>query len=175
MENYKRLSTYILATVIHDLTILFCRKFIRITSRTIDQMEQAARSGKQNIAEGYSQQNLESYIKLIGVSFGSFKELVIDYEDFLRQKNLSIWTKFDPRIRAFRDFRAVWKSSNIPNTPNLPNDPEIAANMLITFCQMETYLLNKQVIALKSKFISQGGFRENLFKSRLTFIKKSRS
>ena len=96
MENYKRLSTYVLATVIQDLTILFCRKFIRITSRTIDQMEQAARSGKQNIAEGYSQQSLESYIKLVGVSFGSFKELVIDYEDFLRQKNLSIWAKFDP-------------------------------------------------------------------------------
>lgn len=184
MENYKRLTTYVLATIVHDLTILFCRKFIRITSRTVDQMEQAARSGKQNIAEGYSQQSLESYIKLLGVSFGSSKELSIDYEDFLRQKGFFIWSKYDSRIRAFRDFRTVWRSPNIPNTftrrslgevgPNLPNNPEIAANLLITFCQMETYLLNKQIIALKSKFISQGGFRENLFKKRLKFINKSR-
>ncbi|MBI2020468.1 hypothetical protein HYS94_03525 [Candidatus Daviesbacteria bacterium] len=63
-------------------------------------------------------------------------------------------------------------SPNIPNTPNLPNDPEEAANMLLTFCQMETYLLNRQIEALKEKFIREGGFRENLFKRRMEEIRK---
>ena len=130
-------------------------------------MEQAARSGKQNIAEGYSVESLESYIKLCGVALGSIKELAADYEDFLRQKNLQTWSKDDLRVRAFREFRAIWVSSNTPNTPNLPNDPEEAANMLLTFCQMETFLLKRQIDSLKTKFINEGGFRENLFKQRL--------
>lgn len=172
MECYKNLSSYIFAVVIHDLTVIFCRRLISKKSRTFDQMEQAARSGKQNIAEGYSLQSLESYIKLLGVSFGSFKELVTDYEDYLRQNQLSIWSKDDPRVWVFRDFRAIWQSPNLPNTPNLPNSPEEAANMLLTFCQMETYLLKRQIESLKRKFSQEGGFRENLFKKRIEFIKK---
>lgn len=136
-------------------------------------MEQAARSGKQNIAEGCSLESLESYIKFLGVALASFKELQSDYEDFLRQHQLSIWAKDDPRVRGFRAFRAVWVKENIPNTPNLPNNPEEAANMLLTFCQMETFLLNKQIESLKEKFIKEGGFRENLFKQRLAFRKSS--
>lgn len=66
-----------------------------------------------------------------------------------------------------RAFRAVWVSPNIPNTPNLPNSPEEAANMLLTFCQMATYLLHRQIQALREKFVKEGGFRENLFKKRL--------
>lgn len=130
-------------------------------------MEQAARSGKQNIAEGYTLQSLESYIKLLGVAQGSIKELGLDFEDFLRQNNFEIWDKNDERIRDVRGFRAIWLKPNIPNTPNLPNNPEQAANMLLTFCQMETYLLGRQIEALKNKFIKEGGFRENLFKKRL--------
>lgn len=157
MEGYKHLNTYILATVIHDLTIEFVKRWIRKNSRTVDQMEQAARSGKQNIAEGYTMQSLESYIKLCGVAEGSIKELAADYEDFLRQRGLAIWPKEHPKVRAFRG----------PNIPNLPNDPEEAANMLLTFCQMESYLLKRQIESLKAKFVREGGFRENLFKKRL--------
>ncbi len=174
MEGYKNLTTYIFATAIHDLTVIFCKRYIDRKSRTFDQMEQAARSGKQNIAEGYSFQSLESYIKLLGVAFGSLKELAIDYEDFLRQRQLTIWSKQDSRIRVFRAFRAVWASPNLPNTPNLPNDPETAANMLLTFCQMETFLLKRQIESLKRKFTLEGGFRENLFKKRAEFIRKRR-
>lgn len=171
MEGYKNLTTYILATVICDLNIEFISRNIDYRSRTRDQMEQAGRSGKQNIAEGYAMQSLESYIKLLGVAVGSIKELAADYEDFLRQRKLSIWSKDDGRVRAFRAFRAVWKNSNIPNTPNLPNDPQEAANMLLTFCQMESYLLTKQIAALKEKFVEEGGFRENLFKKRREHLK----
>lgn len=167
MEGYKHLTTYILGTVIHDLTVKFCECWINPKSRTYDQMEQAARSGKQNIAEGYTMQSLEGYIKLCGVAKGSIKELAVDFEDFLRQRVLKIYDKNDPKIRKVRDFRAVWKFPNIPNTPNLPNNPEEAANMLLTLCQMETYLLTRQIKSLEEKFINEGGFREKLFKKRL--------
>lgn len=167
MEGYKYLSSYILATVIQDLTIIFVKRWISPRSRTKDQMEQASRSGKQNIAEGYTMQSLEGYIKLCGVAEGSIKELAADYEDFLRQNNLEILPKEDKTIREVRAFRAVWVKPNIPNTPNLPNNPQEAANMLLTFCQMETYLLKKQIESLKVKFTHEGGFRENLFKKRM--------
>ncbi len=157
MEGYKNLNCYVLATVIYDLTVQFCKRFIPPYSRTNDQMEQAARSGKQNIAEGYTMQSLEGYIKLLGVADGSIKELAADYEDFLRQKGFSTWRKDD--------------RPNIPNTPNLPNNPEEAANMLLTFCQMASYLLNRQIEALRAKFVTEGGFRENLFKQRLQYKK----
>lgn len=173
MEGYKRLTTYTFATVIVDLNMQFVARFINPKSRTKDQMEQAGRSGKQNIAEGYSMQSLESYIKLCGVAQGSFKELLEDYEDFLRQNALSIWPKEHPKIRIFRAFRAVWVKPNIPNTPKLPQNPEEAANMLLTFCQMETFLLDRQIHSLKKKFIEEGGFRENLFKKRITYLKNS--
>ncbi len=169
MEGFKRLSSYILATVIYDLTVEFCRRFVDVKSRTTDQMTQAARSTKQNIAEGYTFQSLESYIKLLGVAEGSVKELAADYEDFLRQNKLAIWSKDDPRIRVFRAFRAVWLSVNLPNTPNLPNSPVGAGNMLLTFCQMESFLLRQQITVLKEKFIKEGGFRENLFQERLKY------
>jgi len=141
MEGYKYLSSYILSTVIYDLTYEFCHRYIDLKSRTKDQMEQAARSGKQNIAEGYTIQSLEGYIKLLGVAEGSIKELAVDYEDFLRQRKFLIWSKDDPRVRVFRGFRAIWVNPNIPNTPNFPNNPEEAANMILTFCQLEGFLL----------------------------------
>lgn len=167
MEGYKNLSSYILATVIYDLNQEFLRRWVNPKSRNWDQMDQAGRSGKQNIAEGYTMQSLESYIKLLGVSQGSFKELSADFEDFLRTKGLRTWGKDDEKVRIFRAFRAVWIATNHPNTPNLPKDPEEAANMLLTFCQMETFLLKRQIDALTQKFIKEGGFRENLFRKRL--------
>ena len=164
--GYKNLSTYVLGTVIYDLTVEFCQRFIK-SLRQKEQMEQASRSDKSNIAEGYTFRSLETYIKLLGTACGSVVELAGDFEDFLRQHNFSILDKNDPRIRKFRAFRAVWISPNIPNSPNLPNDPEEAANMLLTFCQMQSFLLRRQIDALRTKFINEGGFRENLFAERL--------
>lgn len=173
MEKYKYLSSYILATVICDLNAIFISRYINFKSRTIDQMDQAGRSGKQNIAEGCSWESLESYIKFLGFALGSFKELSADYEDFLRQKGFTIWPKDDPRIRVFRGFRAVWVKDNIPNTPNLPNSSEESANFLLTLCQLETFLLKRQIDSLKEKFVKEGGFRENLFKKRLEERRKN--
>ena len=103
MEGYKKLSSYVLAVVICDLTVKFCERFIDQRSRTVDQMVQAASSGKQNIAEGYTVESLESYLKLLGVADGSIKELACDYEDFLRQHELITWSKDDPRVRALKE------------------------------------------------------------------------
>jgi len=163
MEKYKYLSSYVLATVICDLNTIFISRYINFKSRTVDQMDQAGRSGKQNIAEGCSLESLESYIKLLGVALGSFKELSSDYEDFLRQKGFTIWPKDDQRIRVFREFRAIWLKDNIPNTPNLPNNPEEAANFLLTLCQLETFLLRRQIDSLKEKFISFPGLKAQGF------------
>lgn len=91
--GYEYLLAYKLTIPIYDYTIVFCRRFIDYKSRTKDQMEQAARSGMQNIAEGYKQQSLSGYIKLSGVSRGSFEELLNDYLSFARQNKLQIWDK----------------------------------------------------------------------------------
>lgn len=166
MEKYKYLHAYVLATIICDLTVEFCKRYVSSRSRTTDQMLQAGRSGKQNIAEGASGQSLESYIKLLGVAEASMRELTTDYEDYIRQHNLPTWPKDDPKNIKIRSFRATWLSSNTPNTPTMPNNQEIFANCMLTLCQMETYLLHRLILSVKQRFVEQGGFREYLYAQR---------
>lgn len=132
-------------------------------------MEQAARSCKSNIAEGSSFSSIEGYLKLLGTARGSVEELGNDFADYLRQNNLEIWDKNDERIREFRKFRAFWVKQNIPNTPKFPNTSLESANMFLTFCQMESYLVERQMTALREKFIKEGGFREKLFRDRQNY------
>ena len=140
--------------------------------RQRDQMTQAARSGKQNITEGYELQSLESYIKFLGIAKGSLKELLEDYEDFLRQKGFAIWEKDESRMGDLRGLRVVREPfPHIPQIPHLPQNPEPAANLLIMLCQRTTYLLEKQIESLREKFVKEGGFRENLFRDRLDYRK----
>ena len=167
--GYHYLTTYMLASIIYDLTVEFCGKFLpgREYLRIREQMIHAARSGRQNIAEGYEEKSLQSYIKLLGVADASLEELLLDYQDYLRQRKLPLWSKEDLRIRGFREFRVKWIDENTLNTPNLPNDPTEAANLLITLIAQATFLLAKQIKALEEKFIAEGGYRENLFKKRM--------
>jgi len=180
LPKYKYLLTYRYAEIIHDLTVIFCKKYISYKSRTKDQMEQAARSGKQNIVEavGESDTTKKNEIKLLGYSKGSFEELLADYEDFLRQHNLPIFPKTDPRVLRFRE--TGYRLSNLSNLSNLgnliektklPASSEDAANLLITLVHIETYLLDKQIKALIAKFQKEGGFSENLLRGRLTSCK----
>lgn len=102
-KGYKTLPFYIQSEIIYDFTVEFCKLYIDYKSRTRDQMVQAARSGKQNIAEGYLQKSLEGRIKLLGVARGSLEELLNDYQDYLRQHELKVWdADSDPakRVRA---------------------------------------------------------------------------
>ncbi len=141
-------------------------------------MIQAARSGKQNIVEGVgqSQTSKRGEIKLLGVAKASFEELLSDYEDYLRQNNLSIFAKSDSRITNFRH-RAYALSSlcnlsdsgNIVVKPNLPPDAELAANLNITLCHIVTYLLNRQIVSLITQFEQYGGITEMLYTNRKTF------
>lgn len=161
--GYKYLRSYQTSVVIYDLTVQFCNRWINKSSRTHDQMVQAARSGKQNIAEGYLEKSLKSHIKLAGVAYASQGELIEDFEDFLRQRNLAIWNKDDPRIKKFREFRVFGEKTS----PKLPENPEAAANFLLTFCHQAQFLLAKQIQALEEKFVKGGGYTENLFRRRL--------
>ncbi|MBI4999405.1 four helix bundle protein [Candidatus Gottesmanbacteria bacterium] len=173
--GYKYLLTYQYSCVIYDQTTEFCQKFLlgRELLRQRDQMIQAARSGKQNITEGYELQSLETYIKFLGIAKGSIKELQEDYEDFLRQRNFRLWDKDEPKMRDLRDLRVVREPyPHIPQIPHIPQDPEPAANFLFMLCQRTTYLLEKQIESLKEKFIKEGGFRENLFRQRLKYKKE---
>jgi len=160
-----------LATVIYDLTFEFCHKNLpgREHLRIREQMIHAGRSGRQNIAEGYEEKSLQSYIKLTGVADASLEELLLDFQDFLRQRGLPLWSKDDKRVRVFREFRVRWIDENTLNTPNLPDSPTEAANMMITLIAQATFLLDKQIKSLEQKFIAEGGYRENLFKKRRRF------
>ena len=182
-EGYKYLTTYKLSVLIYDLTAVFCEHFLSFkspkypnfpniyNSRTVDQMVQAGRSGKQNIAEGYSQgTSLKGYIKLLGIAKGSIQELLEDYEDFLRQRNLPLWGKDDGKVRVFREFRVDWVSENLLNSPISlinPIDPTEFANLLVTLCRQELFLMVKQIKSLEEKFVKDGGWSENLFKKRI--------
>lgn len=187
LPKYKYLITYRYAEIIHDLTVEFCRRFLSYLGnvghlreipqrRTIDQMVQAARSGKQNIVEGVGQSRTskKGEIKLLGVAEASIEELITDYEDFLRQRSLPIWPKTHPKIQAFRK-RAAFLTNlsnlghlgDLKEKPRLPNDPETAANLMLTLCHMATFLLSKQIAKAETQFVERGGYTENLFKKRI--------
>ena len=169
--GYEYLSAYMLGKIIQDLIVEFCNKYINIKSRTHDQMVQAARSNPQNVAEGFCNPSLKSYIKLSGVAYGSNEELTKDYQDFLRQHNLQIWNKNNIKIREFRAFRAFWTSETSLNTPTLPNDITEAANMLLTYCNMDGFLLKKLLASLESKHEKEGGLTEELYRKRVEYRK----
>lgn len=167
LVGYKYLRTYQLATVIYDLTVVFCNQYIDRRSRTHDQMVQAARSGKQNIAEGYLEKSLKMYIKLVGVSRGSLGELLEDYEDYARQNHLTLLPKEEARVmREIGEIREKG-SPEVPYIPNLPNNPNRAVSLLITLLNQANYLLDRQSLALEEKFIKEGGYSEKLFRKRL--------
>ncbi len=176
--GYEYLLAYKLTIPIYDYTIEFVKRWVNYKSRSRDQMEQAARSGTQNIAEGYKQQSLEGYIKLCGVTRGSLEELLKDYLAFARQNKLEVWDK-EKAKREIREIGEIWEIIRNnpylplnPNFPNLPSDPTKAVNLLITLIQQANFLIDKLIISLKEKFIAEGGFRENLFKKRLEAKKR---
>lgn len=165
--GYKYLKSYQLSLVIFDLTMEFVKRWVSAYSRTRDQMEQASRSGKQNIAEGYLEKSLEMYIKLLGVARASLGELLEDYEDFARLNKIPIWSIEKVRgMREIGEIRDKYTPDN-PYAPDLPSDKESAVNLLITLINQCCFLIDRQGIALEEKFVKEGGFRENLFKKRV--------
>ena len=175
MENqgYKGLAFYKQSEIIHDFTVEFVKLYIDYHSRTKDQMEQSARSGKQNIAEGYTQKSLESKIKLVGVARGSLEELLNDYQDYLRQHNLKFWPKDSPEARKVRAL--VYNPYNsYKNYKDYISSAEPAANAMICLINQTNQLLDQKLRWMEEQFVKEGGFRENLFKKRMDYRKSQK-
>lgn len=164
-QGYKTLPFFVQTEIIYDFTVEFVKLYIDPKSRTRDQMEQAARSGKQNIAEGYLQKSLEGRIKLLGVARGSLEELLNDYLDFLRQRQLPLWEKDSPKAKAVRAL-AYNHYNSYKNYKIYISSPEEAANSMVCLINQTNRLIDQKLRWLEEKFIEEGGFRENLFKKR---------
>ncbi len=172
MGGHQDLIVYQQAVLIFDLNVQFCRRFLDPIKdrRTIEQMEQASRSSKQNIVEGSLGKSLKMNIKLTGVSRASYGELLEDYKDFLRIRNLKLWPKEDERVREIRSMRVQTNKANESNAAdwsNWTNDAERFANLMVTLISKENYLLDCLLRSLENKFVTEGGCGENLFKKRL--------
>jgi len=173
--GYEYLLAYKITVPIYDYTVEFVKRWIVYSSRTRDQMEQAARSGMANIAEGNKQKSLELYIKLGGISRGSLEELLKDYLSYARQNSIDIWDK-QRCIREIREISEIWgiiKNNptlpDNPNFPDLPHDKKKAVNLMLTLINQANYLLDKLVESLLKKHQEKGGFSENLLKRRLKY------
>jgi len=163
------LKSYQMAEIVYDATVVFCERFIDRRSRTHDQMVQAARSGKQNIAEGStaSGTSKKTELKLIGVARASLEELLQDYQDFLRQKGLKAWAKDDPRAKSVRAL--AWKENRSYSTYRSyfeDQNPENAANAAICVIHQTNYLLDQLLRVLEKQFLEEGGFTERLYRVR---------
>jgi len=168
--GYRNLITFQKAEIIYDGTVYFTRRFFKKYDRTVDQMVQAARSGKQNIAEGSmaSATSKETEIKLTNVARASLEELLIDYEDFLRTNKLEIWSKDHKLALRFRELNKTPNANYETYKRAIENDkPEICANAMICLINIVTYLLHRQIETLEKAFLNEGGLRERMLKARL--------
>lgn len=158
--GYRKLITYQKAEIIYDGTIYFTKRFFHPYDRTVDQMVQAARSGKQNIAEASmaSGTSKETEIKLTNVARASLEELLIDYEDFLRTNKLIIWNKEHKLVVRFRELNKTPNANYQTYVKAIENkEPEICANSMICLIRIVSYLLNNQIKTLEKEFIRSGG------------------
>lgn len=167
--GYRKLRVYKTTQIICDLTYHFAHTYLLKGDRTIDQMIQAARSGKQNIAEGSeaSTTSRETEIKLTNVAKASLEELLIDYEDYLRQHQLSQWTATHPRYQPMREYA---RSNKIETEYTLlmgKLDDEELANLCITLINQATYMLRRLIEKQQQQFLLEGGIREQMTRARL--------
>ncbi|MDP2983096.1 MAG: four helix bundle suffix domain-containing protein [Candidatus Latescibacter sp.] len=181
--GYRKLRSFQTAQLVYDATVIFCGRFIDKHSRTYDQMIQAARSGVQNIAEGSmaSATSKKTELRLTSVARASLEELLLDYEDFLRQRALLIWAKDSPEALKVRErYRLIQldksdksdrsdmseKSGRIDSYGIATVSSEIAANTMICLINQASYLLGRQLQKLEQTFLEEGGFSERLYRER---------
>ncbi|MEW6488902.1 MAG: four helix bundle suffix domain-containing protein [Thermodesulfobacteriota bacterium] len=195
--GYRKLRSFQAAQLVYDATVVFCGRFVDRRSRTHDQMVQAARSGVQNIAEGSmaSATSKKTELKLTGVARASLEELLLDYEDFLRQRGLRIWPKESsealevrrrlqgPSVdRSDRSDRSDTSDSSDGSDTSDKADPcgiaaasaEVAANTLVCLINQASYLLRRQLQALERQFLEGGGVTERLYQARQKARRESR-
>ena len=170
--NYRDLLVYQKAECLYDLTFYFAHHyFVERKDRTIDQVVQAARSGKQNIAEGCAaaSTSAETEIKLLGVARASMQEVLTDYEDYLRTRGLQRWSVEDARTRQTQEF---CKKHYLPEDYTKDIDkrsPEALCNIAITLICQYDRMMGKLLDRLQKDFVEQGGIREQMTAARLGY------
>lgn len=178
--GYRELRSFRTNTLIYDGTVAFCERFVDRRSRLVDQMVQAARSGRQNIAEGSraSATSSQTELRLVNVARASLDELLLDYEDFLRQRGLRLWASRDREaleVRAIgrglglRDLSDPTESSDRAAYARWLDhrDPAVVANTIVCLIHQANYLLDQQIRALERDFVQRGGYTEQLAAARL--------
>lgn len=183
--GYRTTCSFQTSTIIYDATHWFCERFLDARSRTVDQMTQAARSGRQNIAEGSraSATSSQTELRLLNVARSSLEELLLDFEDFLRQRHLPQWAVDSSDAMAVRRVPQAFKrgSGDQSDLTDLSDqerwalyapwlehdDPAVRANVLICLINQANYLLDQQVAALEAQFIQEGGYSEQLAAARM--------
>ncbi len=175
--NYQELLSYQKSEVIYDFTFRFCEKFLKRGERTIDQMVQAARSGKQNIAEGSkaSITSTEMELKLTNVARASLEELLLDYQDFLRVRDFPLWEKNSKEALYVRKLGKIKNESYETYRTYMETRPsEVLANIAICLIHQANYLLDRQIKRLEQDFLKKGGLRENMTRARLDYRKNNK-
>jgi len=170
--NYQGLLSYRKAEIIYDLTFRFCERHLKRGDRTNDQMVQAARSGKQNIAEGSkaSVTSTEMELKLTNVARASLEELLLDYKDFLRVRDNALWDKNSKEALYVRKLGKKPNESYESYRPYVDTrPPETIANIAICLIHQANYLLDQQIRRLEQDFLKKGGLRENMTRARLNY------
>ena len=168
--GYRKLRSYQKAQIVFDATVSFCRRFLDRRDRTVDQMVQAARSGKQNIVEASqaSGTSKEMEIKLTNVARASLAELEEDYQDFLRTRQLLEWPPEHPYSRRLRALNRTPDATYDTFRKGIENpDPEIAANVILGLVRVTCFLLDRQIATLERAFLEEGGLRERMTQARL--------
>ena len=166
--NYKKLLSYQKSNVIFELTYYFCHKYLLKGDRTVDQMVQAARSGKQNIIEGCSASSTsaKTEIKLLNVAKASLLELLEDYEDYLKVRNHRQWEEGSVEMEAMRKLGIQHSDAEYFMKLAETRPPETIANMTIVLIKQADYLLYRQLQRLSEDFVNNGGFSEKMSRMR---------
>ncbi|MDA0659283.1 MAG: four helix bundle suffix domain-containing protein [Planctomycetota bacterium] len=167
--GYSRLLSFQKAQIVYDATIYFCRRFFDKRDRTVDQMVQAARSGKQNIVEGSvaSGTSKEMELKLTNVARASLEELLTDYRDFLRSQRLEEWPPEHAYAQRLRELNRRPNAGYETFRRGIEHsDPAIVANVIIGIIRVTNYLLDRQIQSLERSFLQHGGLRETMSRAR---------
>jgi len=166
---WKELYFYRKSDTIYQLTVEFCKRFLPpYGDRTVDQMVQAARSGKQNIVEGSEdgQTSSEMEIKLLNVARGSLQELQADYHDYLNTHHLQIWAKDSERQQRLRNYcRSHNDYADYSHLIDKMSDEEMA-NMMLTLCHQTDKMMCAYIEKLEHRFVTEGGIKERMYAAR---------
>jgi len=194
--GYRKTASFQTSTILYDATYWFCEKFHNGRPRMVDQMVQAARSGRQNIAEGSraSATSSQTELRLVNVARASLEELLLDYEDYLRHRHLPQWDAEGPEAMEVRNVPRAFKKDQSDRSDQTDltdltdqqrwalysrwldhEDPAIRANATICLIHQANYLLDRQIAALEAAFVEGGGYSEQLATERLRKRAKDRA